>query len=207
MDIIEAVKGRRAINFFDAEKALPDEKINELLELAALAPSSLNLQPWRVIAVRSPERKKALRKCAMGQPKAEEASAVLIVVADPAGLEENMDRAMASSVELGYMDAKTAEGMKMFAGKHYGEKDGPRRRLFAVKNASFFAMSVMLAARGLGLETHPMDGFDEDALKKEFGIAADKVIPVIIAVGWLRPGAKLLPRAWRRPAKEFASLV
>lgn len=207
MDVIEAVKGRRAINFFDAGKALPDEKLNELLELAALTPSSLNLQPWRVVAVRTPERKKALRKCASGQAKVEEASAVLIIVADPAALEDNIDRVLASMVALGYSDAKGAEGMKKFAGKKYGDKDGLPRKLFAVKNASFFAMSVMLAARGLGLETHPMDGFDEDAVKKEFGIAADKVIPVIIAVGWLKPGVKLLPRAWRRPASEFSSLV
>lgn len=206
MELIEGIKGRRAISFFDG-KQLPDEKLMELLELAALAPSSMNLQPWRIIAVRTPERKKALRKCAMNQAKAEEASAVLIVVADPAGLEENIDRVMSSWVALGYMDAKGAAGAKIGAARLYGGKFDLSRKLFAVKNSAFFAMNLMLAARGLGLETHPMDGFDSAALKKEFGIGDDKEIPLLVAVGWSKSGSKLLPRAWRRPAKEFVSLV
>ena len=207
MDVIEAVKGRRAINFFDPARALPDEKLRELLELANLTPSSLNLQPWKVVAVRTLERKQALRKCAMGQPKVEEASAVLIMVADPGAMEENLDGVLANWVELGYMNAKTAEGYRSSAGTLYGDRTSMQRKLFAVKNTAFFAMSVMLAARGLGLETHPMDGFNEDAVKKEFSIGADKVIPVLIAVGWLKPGAKLLPRAWRRRLDDFVKFV
>ena len=31
-------------------------------------------------------------------------------------------------------------------------------------------MSLMLAAKNLGLDTHPMDGFDHDGVKKAFDI-------------------------------------
>lgn len=207
MDVIEAIKGRRSIKFFDPDRALPDETLTELLGLARLTPSSMNLQPWNVVAVRTPERKKALRKCAMDQAKVEDAPATLIISAAPGALEENADKVLSDWVSLGYLDEKAARGYRKFAGKHYGDPGSRDRLVFAVKNSAFFAMSVMIAARGLGLETHPMDGFDEEAVKKEFGIGAGDTVICLIAVGWLKPGAELPPRAWRRGADEFARFV
>src|SRR4030042_5856661 len=78
MDVIQAIKERRAINIFEPGKEVSDEKLKELLSIANLSPSSFNLQPWKIIVVRDPERKKILRQCAFNQPKVEEASAVLI---------------------------------------------------------------------------------------------------------------------------------
>ncbi|MCX5785762.1 MAG: nitroreductase family protein [Elusimicrobia bacterium] len=206
MEILEAVKGRRSINFFDPARGLDDAKLRELLELANLSPSSVNLQPWRVIAVRSPEKKKMLRGLAFNQPKVEEASAVLIVIADPMAVEGNQEMVIKSFVELGYLKPEMAEGYKKVTGA-YGTPESLKRKLFAVKNTAFFAMSVMLAARGLGLETHPMDGFDEAGVKKAFSIGEDKIVPLLIGVGYLKPGTKLLPRAFRRRLDDFVQFV
>lgn len=206
MDVIDAIRSRRAINFFDISKKIPEDKIRELIELANLAPSSFNLQPWKVIVVNDPEKKKILRKCAFDQPKAEEASAVLIIIADPLSVEENIDRVLDSWQKLGYIKQETRDIYKDMAAKLYGKPDDLKRKLFAVKNAALFAMTLMIAAKGLGLDTHPMDGFDEECIKKEFNIPEDKIIPMLIAVGYLREGINLLPRAWRRDYKEFVKI-
>ena len=166
MDLIQAIKERRSINFFEPGKEISDGQIKELLAIANLSPSSFNLQPWRVVVVKNPERKKALRQCAFNQPKAEEASAVLIMIADPKGVEENIDRMLDSWQELGYMKPEMRETYTGMAQNLYGPEDSLKRKIFAVKNTSLFAMSIMIAARGLGLETHPMDGFDEECIKK-----------------------------------------
>lgn len=203
MNVIQAIKERRSINFFQTGRELFDEKVLELIELANLAPSSFNLQPWKVVVVKTPERKKALRKCAFDQPKAEEASVVLIIVADPSGVENNLERVLDSWQDLGYMKPEMRETYKGMTDNLYGTVDSLTRKIFAVKNASLFAMNLMLAAKGLGLETHPMDGFDEGCVKKEFNIPEDKIIPMLITVGYLREGVKLLPRAFRRKPEEF----
>jgi len=203
MDVIQAIKERRSINYFEAGKELSDSRIKELLAIANLSPSSFNLQPWKVVVVKQPERKKILRQCAFNQPKVEEASAVLIMVADPTGVEENMDRMLDSWQALGYMKPEMRETYKGMAGNLYGAEDSLKRKIFAVKNTSLFAMNIMISAKGLGLETHPMDGFDEDCIKKEFNIPADKIIPMLIAIGYLRTGVTLLPRAFRRELNEF----
>lgn len=203
MDVLQAIKERRSINFFETGREISDVRIKELLETANLAPSSFNLQPWRVIVVRNSDRKKVLRKCAFDQPKVEEASAVLIIIADPKGVEENTDRVLNSWQELGYMKPEMRETYKGMIKNLYGEEGSLKRKLFAVKNTSLFAMNLMLTARGMGFETHPMDGFDEECIKKEFNIPADKMIPMLIAVGNLKAGITLLPRAFRRDVKNF----
>ncbi|MBI1910390.1 MAG: nitroreductase family protein [Deltaproteobacteria bacterium] len=205
MDTIEAIKERRSINFFEPGVDLPDEKIRELLNLANLSPSSFDLQPWRVIVVKDPERKKTLRRCAMNQQKVEEASIVLIMIADPDGVEKNMDRVLGSWQELGYMKPEMRGAYADMMKSLYGAKDSLTRKIFATKNTGLFAMNLMLAAKGLGLESHPMDGFDEACIKKEFNIPADKIIPMIIAVGHLKKGINLLPRAFRREIDEFVT--
>lgn len=204
MELIQSIKERRSINFFEPGIEIPDNTIRELLSLANLAPSSFNLQPWRVVVVRGTERKKALRKCAFDQPKVEEASAVLIIIADPDAVELHAERVLESWATLGYIPGE--EQKEMYRGmmkQLYGERASLTRKIFAAKNAGLFAMNLMHAARGLGLETHPMDGFDEAAIKKEFGIPADKIIPMLIAVGHLKKGVTLLPRAFRRAVEEF----
>ncbi|MBI5632114.1 MAG: nitroreductase family protein [Nitrospirae bacterium] len=205
MDVLQAITERRSINFFEPGIELADEKIKELIELAKLAPSSMNLQPWRIVVVKDSERKKVLRKCAFDQPKAEEASAVLIMIADPGSLEGSIGTVLQSWVDLGYMKPEMVATYKGMAGSLYGTADSLRRKFFAVKNTSILAMNIMIAARGLGLQTHPMDGFDEDCIKKEFNIPPDKIIPMLITVGYLRSGITLLPRAYRKSFEDFVT--
>ena len=207
MDIISAIKERRSINFFEKSRELSNEKIKELLEIANLAPSSFNLQPWRVIVVKSSEKKKILRKCAFNQPKTEEASAVLIIIADPKSVEQNTSRVLNNWQEIGYIKPEMKEELAGMMSNLYGTEDSTKRKFFAIKNASLFAMNLMLAAKGMGLESHPMDGFDEDCVKKEFSIPAEMTIPMLIAVGNLRQNITLLPRAFRRNITEFVSFV
>ena len=89
MNVIEAIKNRRSINFFDKTKEVKKWLISDLIELAALSPSSYNLQPWEIIAVENPKRKSVLKKCAFNQPKAEEASVIFIIIANPGAVEQN----------------------------------------------------------------------------------------------------------------------
>jgi len=207
LDLFEAIKERRSINFFDTERDVPEELLKDLLNTANLAPSSFNLQPWKVIAVRDRERKKALRKCAMNQPKVEEAPVVLIMVADPQALEENVEFMLTSWENLGYIKTGQRDTMRNMIDHLYGPKDSLTRKLFAVKNTALFAMNLMLAAKGFGLDTHPMDGLDESCVKREFNIREDCVIPMLVAVGYLKPGITLLPRAFRRDLDKFAIFI
>lgn len=198
MEYTKIITERRSVGNFDPNTQISDDDIKKIFELASLTPSSMNLQPWEVIVVKSAEQKEILMRCAMNQVKVKQASANFIVIADTDALEKNIDDVMKSWIELGYLDEKTAQGYKKFAPNLYGDKNTDlKRKLFAVKNASFFAMSLMYAAKALGYDSHPMDGIDEDAIKKEFNIEPHKIIPVVIAIGKHDSSKKILPRALR----------
>ncbi len=203
MNVSDAIKERRSVNFFEKNEVIPDAVIREIIEIANLAPSSANLQPWEVIVVNDPERKRALKECAFNQPRAEEAAAVIIIIANPGAVEANLMRGLESWAELGYIKRDDIENQLNVFSKMYGDKNSEKRRIFAVKNSSFFAMSIMIAAREFGFETHPMDGFSIEKLREEFHIPDDRLVPLLIAIGHKRTGTDLLPRAYRRDYREF----
>ena len=61
MKLDEAIKGRRSIRKYKG-KDIPNAVVEELLELAKHAPSSMDGQPWHFIVVRHSEAKKQLAR-------------------------------------------------------------------------------------------------------------------------------------------------
>jgi len=61
MDLDKTIKGRRSVRRY-REEDIPDSIIEELLDLARYAPSSMNGQPWCFIVVRNDETKRQLVK-------------------------------------------------------------------------------------------------------------------------------------------------
>ena len=55
MDFKDVINKRRAVNFFDPEKPVPDELVKEIVETASKVPSSFNLQPWSLMILTDPE--------------------------------------------------------------------------------------------------------------------------------------------------------
>lgn len=59
LDLYEAMRTLRAVRRLRPDP-VPDDVLNRVLEAATWAPSGGNLQPWRIILVRSPATKKTL---------------------------------------------------------------------------------------------------------------------------------------------------
>ena len=61
LPVPDAILKRRAVKSFRPEPIDPD-LLRRIVELTVAAPSSYNLQDWRIVLVRSPEQKAALQK-------------------------------------------------------------------------------------------------------------------------------------------------
>lgn len=59
MELIDAIATRRSIRNFK-EDPVPDSHIRAILDAGRMAPSGVNLQPWRFIVVKSQEARKRL---------------------------------------------------------------------------------------------------------------------------------------------------
>ena len=205
MNFREISTKRRAINFFDQDKDVPEKLLDELIECAARTPSSFNLQPWNLIVLRDLKEKTKLKSLAWDQPKVVEAPVVLIVLADKNGWQEGhstVEKNWQEMLQSGSMQAEQREWFLNAAKSLYNWS--PEASLaFAAKNAGFFAMSLMYAATSLGLETHPMDGFDHEGVRKAFNIPDNYWIPLLLAVGYKKPGLELHPAKWRKTKEEI----
>lgn len=77
MDVIEAVRGRRALRSLDSRR-IEDEHVNSLVEAAKLSASCFNNQPWRMV-VCSEEESLASVKAALPRGNAWATRAGLII--------------------------------------------------------------------------------------------------------------------------------
>ena len=205
MEFKETVYARRAVNFFDPLKEVPDDLLKEMIETAARAPSGFNIQPWSLMILKDPENKQRLRKLAWDQPKVSEAPVMIIVLADTEGWipgNEFAEKNFAELVKAGHMKAEQREWFDNACQTLYGASD-LRKVAFACKNTGFFAMNLMLAARDLGIDTHPMDGFDLEGVRKEFRIPENYWIPLLLAVGYFNREKELPPPKWRKTYEEI----
>ena len=81
MEFQDVVRQRYATKKFDG-RAIPQDKLDELLELIRLAPSALNLQPWKIRIVDDPEMKAKLAPATGNEEMISTASHVLVFCAD-----------------------------------------------------------------------------------------------------------------------------
>lgn len=205
MDFKDVITQRRAVNFFDSEKPVPEDLLRAMIEMAARAPSSFNLQPWSLIILRDPDEKMKLRKLAWDQPKVSEAPVVLIVLADRDAWKEGhpfVEKNFREMVHVGSMKEEQHAWFLNACNNLYGTST-ERRQAFACKNVGFFAMALMFAARHLGLDTHPMDGFDHEGVRKAFHIPDNYWIPLLMAVGHFDTSKTLTAPKWRKTFEEI----
>lgn len=199
MDFRDVMLARRAVNFFDPNRDVPQADLEKLLETAVRAPSSFNLQPWKVAVLRDPAQKSKLRALAWDQPKITEAPVILLFLADTEAWKmysPSFERQFSYLVETGRYQPDQRDAFAAGVTSLYGAS--PEKSLaYAVKNTAFFAMTFMYAAADAGYATHPMDGFDHDGVRAAFDIPDRFWIPLLMAVGYLRPGVVVLPPKWR----------
>jgi putative NAD(P)H nitroreductase len=201
--IQRAIEARVSVNNFDPQRQLSDEVIQSLVDQATRAPSAYNFQNWRFIAVRSEQAKARLKSVAYGQRKVADASVTFIVCGTLAA-HKQLARVLQPSVEAGIMGQQVAGEWAAQAVRAHASNPGLQRDE-AIRSASLAAMTLMLAAEGMGLVSGAMIGFDMDALVREFGLSAADVPAIVVTVGY--PAAGNWPQKPRKPLSEVLELV
>jgi nitroreductase len=184
----QVIQERRATDHFEPIP-VHDEDLKKILQAGLEAPSGYNLQPWRFVVVRDPEQKKKLRAAAMGQPKVEEAGAVIVACGDTQGWRQDMHEMSKLALEHGY---GTPEGLEQarknissFLGGTPGQAGGlaPDLGVWVNRHTTIAWTTMMWMAEALGYDTAPMEGFLEDKVKELLKIPASVRVVALLAVG------------------------
>lgn len=203
MDLKNVFEERRSVNFFDKNKPLDGKVLNDIINMAVLAPSAFNLQPWSIIAVKSDKAKERLFKVANSQPKIKEAPVTLILVGDKNGFDKS-NSAWDDLLLLMGGNKESFEKTQGFAAYLYGSTEEDKLK-FAESNTGLLAMSIMYAAKYYGVESHAMSGMDFEGVKKEFGLDENKTVVMLISLGYFDESMKLYQRRKRKGYDEIVT--
>jgi len=188
MSIHETIEARRSVKLYDPEHRMTDGEIEKLLDLARKSPSAFNIQHWRFVVVKDPELRRQIRAVAWDQAQVTDASLLIILCADTKAWEKDPARY--------WKDApKEAQDILVPAIPQYYRNRERVQLDECHRSCGIAGQTIMLAAKGMGLDSCPMDGFDFDAVAKLINLPGDHVISFMIAVG------KAVKPAWPRPGQ------
>ncbi len=187
MNTLDAIQARRAIKHYDPAHVMTDAEIHQLLEAAMQAPTAFNIQHWRFVTVIDPEVRKQIRAAAWDQAQVTDSSLLIVLCADKDAWKKDVPRYWKNAPQ------PVQDFLVPAIGQYYEGRDQVQRDE-CMRSCGLAGMTIMLAAKAMGYDSCPMDGFDFDAVAKIIKLPEDHVISFMIAVGkgtqaaWPKPG-------------------
>ena len=194
MNITEAIETRRSIKHYDPKHVMPAEDLAELIRLTKLAPSSFNMQNYRLLVIRDPELRQQIRAAAWDQAQVTDASVLFILCADLNAHNED------ASAYWSHAPQEVNELMASMIKPFYEGKDQLIRDE-GIRSSALAGMTLMLAAKELGYDSCPMIGFDREAVAKLINL------PDNYALSFMLPVGKQTQPAWDRGARLSDEIV
>jgi len=193
METLEAIKTRRAVKQYDPNHEMTDAEIEQLISLALLSPTAFNIQNWRFVLVRDPDLRKQVRAAAWDQAQVTDASLLVILCADTKSWEKEPGRYWVNA-------SKETQDFLLPAIDSYYRGREQVQRDEAMRSCGIAAQTLMLAARAMGYDSCPMDGFDFEAVGKLINLPADHVVAMFVAIG--KATKEAWPRGGQLPMSE-----
>lgn len=183
-DFASIVKGRRSVRKYDENIKISKEEISEIISEASLAPSSANMQPWRVIVVDTPEGKEKLRPLVRFNTLQNDTSSAMLLIFGDTQSYLYVEEIYNTAVAQGKMPAEVRDSQLETILSMYPTLPKEMKVEIAKVDSSLFAMQLMLVARAHGYDTNPMAGFEVDQVAKAFDLDEERYAPVmIISIG------------------------
>lgn len=193
MNVEHAINERRAVKAYDSQHRMTDAEIDKLMSLAMLSPTAFNIQNWRFVLVQDTVLRQEIRKVSWDQAQVTDASLLVVLTADLKAWEKQPERYWRN------VPKPVQDYLVSAIGQYYNGNEQVQRDE-AMRSCGMAAMTIMLAAREMGYDTCPMDGFDFDAVAKLLNLPADHTPAMFVVVGKaLKPA---MPRGGQLPMEE-----
>ena len=193
MDTLEAIKQRRSVKHYDPAHQMSEEDKNTLLSLALLSPTAWNIQNWRFVIASDPQLRKQIRAAAFDQAQVTDASLLVILCADLKAWEKQPERYWRDAPE-DVRNLVVPMTDQYYRGREQVQHDE------AMRSCGIAAQTLMLAAKAMGYDSVPMDGFDFDKVAELIHLPDDHIVAMFVAIGkGIKPA---WPRGGQLPLQE-----
>ncbi|MEQ3457816.1 nitroreductase family protein [Enterococcus cecorum] len=179
-DFQDIVLNRRSIRNYDPSYEIEHSELLQIIDEAAKAPSSVNLQPWRFVIVESEEAKAKLKPLIRFNTLQNETSSAMILIFGDLKCQEYAQEIYQEAVNRGLMPQEVMEKQLAAIVPMYDSLNKAQMERIVQIDASLVAMQLMLVARSHGYDTNPIGGFDADQLAAAFDLDEDRFHPVMI---------------------------
>jgi nitroreductase len=218
-----AITSRRSVRAFLPDP-VPRETIERILEVAARAPSGTNTQPWQVVVL-------------TGEAQSALTQKIVAAYDDPAQRATHTDEYAYYPTEWRspYIDRRRKVGWDLYGllgigkadkaamhaqhGRNYAFFDAPVGLIFTIDRVlqqgswldyGMFLQSVMVAARGRGLDTCPQQAFAQyhRIIEEQLQLPPERMVVCGMSLGWADPAARVNAlHTERAPVAEFARFL
>ncbi len=191
MEFKEIVMNRYAVKSFDGKK-VPENKVNELIEMVRHSASSFNVQPWHIYIVTDKATKDKIQKAAWDQPQIGTSSHLLVFVANT-DVRGNIQK-------LEHMMVKTTKDMEKMQAyiemiNGFAQNLTPENALNWTQKQVYLALGNALnGAKSLGFDSCPMEGFDPKEVAKILKLPANHIPTVLVPIGYANDTPRIKTR-------------
>lgn len=193
MNVSAAIESRRSVKHYDPQYVMPEADLARLIELVKLAPSSFNMQNYRLVVVRDAELRKEIRSVAWDQAQVTDSSVLFILCAD-------LSSHLADPAKYWSHAPQEVQDILGPAIRPFYEGREQLTRDEGIRSSALAGMTLMLAAKDLGYDSCPMVGFDPEAVAKLIRLPDHHIISFMVAVG--KQSKSAWPRGERLPDSE-----
>ncbi|MBU3605441.1 NAD(P)H-dependent oxidoreductase [Polynucleobacter sp. MWH-Creno-3A4] len=183
MSLIDKLQWRYATKKMDPTKAVPPEKLDQILEAIRLTASSSGLQPYEVIVISNPQIREKIQLIANGQSQITDCSYLLVFAAWDNYTTERINAAFDMTEKIRNFTSESGTAYRQMLLKNYPNRDPEINFNHTSKQAYIGLGTALIAAAYEEVDSTPMEGFDPQALDtllnlKERGLRSVVMLPL-----------------------------
>jgi len=209
MSLLESLEWRYATKKMNGI-AVPQEKLDYILEAARLAPSSSGLQPYEIFVISNKELLEKIRPIAFNQNQITEASHLLVWAAWDGYKLEKIEATFHKLLAERGLPLTQMDDYKKMLWSMYEPRGKEWQSIHTAKQAYISFSMAIAAAAEQQVDATPMEGFNPEELDKILGFREKGLKSVVI----LPLGYRDAANDWnanlkkvRKPMNEFVHVL
>ncbi len=210
MELLDVLQWRYATKKMDPARAVPQDKVDRIVEAARLAPTSSGLQPFEVIVVTNPDVRARIQEVAWNQAQVTDGSHLLVFAAWDDYTAERINAMFDYTNEVrGFRNEGWENYRNMLLGS-YPQRGAEVNFQHAARQAYIGFGVALIAAAAEQVDSTPMEGFQPEAVDQILGLRARGLRSVtLLPLGYRQPEGDWLVNLEkvRRPRDQFVTEV
>jgi len=164
MSLIDKLQWRYATKKMDSTKAVPQDKVERILEAIRLTASSSGLQPYEILVITNKEIREQIKTIANGQSQITDCSHLLVFAAWDNYTADRINDAFDMTEKIRNFTSESGTAYRQMLLKTYPARDAEVNFTHAAKQVYIGLGTALIAAADEEVDSTPMEGFDPKAL-------------------------------------------